>query len=98
MATSSDTAMSDSRLISFVLPVYDEEASLKELHAQISQVMQAQPDDHELIFVDDGSTDGSFEVLRELQRQELDLTNLVTHHATLEDVFVSMTGRHLEKN
>jgi ABC-2 type transport system ATP-binding protein len=37
-------------------------------------------------------------LLRELQRQELDLTNLVTHHATLEDVFVSMTGRHLEED
>jgi len=37
-------------------------------------------------------------LLHELQRQELDLTNLVTHHATLEDVFVAMTGRHLEEN
>jgi ABC-2 type transport system ATP-binding protein len=35
-------------------------------------------------------------LLGELQRQGLDLTNLVTHHATLEDVFVSLTGRHLE--
>ena len=37
-------------------------------------------------------------LLRELQRQNLDLTNLVTHHATLEDVFVAMTGRHLEED
>jgi ABC-2 type transport system ATP-binding protein len=37
-------------------------------------------------------------LLLELQRQQLDLTNLVTHHATLEDVFVAMTGRHLEEN
>jgi ABC-2 type transport system ATP-binding protein len=37
-------------------------------------------------------------LLRELQRQELDLTNLAIHHATLEDVFVAMTGRHLEQN
>jgi len=35
-------------------------------------------------------------LLQELQRQGLDLTNLVTHSATLEDVFVSLTGRHLE--
>ena len=79
MATSSDTAITGSptadvtrgpRLISFVLPVYDEEGSLRELHAQISQIMQGQPDDHELIFVDDGSTDGSFEVLRELRRRD----------------------------
>ena len=37
-------------------------------------------------------------LLLELQRQNLDLTNLVTHHATLEDVFVAMTGRHLEED
>ena len=37
-------------------------------------------------------------LLLELQRQQLDLTNLVTHHATLEDVFVAMTGRHLEED
>ena len=35
-------------------------------------------------------------LLQELQRQALDLTSLVTHHATLEDVFVAMTGRRLE--
>lgn len=58
------------RLISFVLPVCNEEATLKELHAQISKVMGSLPDDHEMIFVDDGSTDGSFEVLRELQQQD----------------------------
>ena len=37
-------------------------------------------------------------LLLELQRQNLDLTSLVTHHATLEDVFVAMTGRHLEED
>jgi ABC-2 type transport system ATP-binding protein len=35
-------------------------------------------------------------LLDELQHQGLDLTSLVTHHATLEDVFVALTGRHLE--
>jgi ABC-2 type transport system ATP-binding protein len=37
-------------------------------------------------------------LLLELRRQQLDLTSLVTHHATLEDVFVAMTGRHLEED
>jgi ABC-2 type transport system ATP-binding protein len=30
-----------------------------------------------------------------LRRADLDLTMLTTHSATLEDVFVSLTGRHL---
>jgi ABC-2 type transport system ATP-binding protein len=34
-------------------------------------------------------------LLAELQRRELDITELRTHSPTLEDVFVSLTGRHL---
>ena len=34
-------------------------------------------------------------LLAELQRQKLELASLTTHHATLEDVFVSLTGRTL---
>jgi ABC-2 type transport system ATP-binding protein len=34
-------------------------------------------------------------LLEELCRQRVSLTRLTTHHATLEDVFVSLTGRHL---
>jgi ABC-2 type transport system ATP-binding protein len=34
-------------------------------------------------------------LLEELNRQRIDLTELRTHSATLEDVFVSLTGRHL---
>jgi ABC-2 type transport system ATP-binding protein len=34
-------------------------------------------------------------LLAELARQEALLSRLATHHATLEDVFVSLTGRHL---
>jgi ABC-2 type transport system ATP-binding protein len=34
-------------------------------------------------------------LLAELSRQNISLTELSTHSATLEDVFVSLTGRHL---
>ena len=34
-------------------------------------------------------------LLAELSRQNIPLTELSTHSATLEDVFVSLTGRHL---
>jgi ABC-2 type transport system ATP-binding protein len=34
-------------------------------------------------------------LLAELARQGLPLRRLTTHHATLEDVFVSLTGRTL---
>ena len=34
-------------------------------------------------------------LLAELQRRELTLSHFTTHQATLEDVFVALTGRHL---
>jgi len=37
-------------------------------------------------------------LLQELAGQSVALTRLTTHHATLEDVFVAMTGRHLREN
>jgi ABC-2 type transport system ATP-binding protein len=37
-------------------------------------------------------------LLTELAAQTVVLTRLTTHHATLEDVFVAMTGRHLREN
>ena len=37
-------------------------------------------------------------LLTELAAQRLALTRLTTHHATLEDVFVAMTGRHLRES
>jgi glycosyltransferase involved in cell wall biosynthesis len=53
-------------MISVVIPVYNEEESLPELHNKLEEVMHALQVDYEYIFVDDGSVDGSIGVLREL--------------------------------
>ena len=52
--------------ISVVIPLLNEKDSLKELHAWILKVMQAQQYVYEIIFIDDGSTDGSWELIQEL--------------------------------
>ncbi len=70
MATTKSTASTVQRLISFVLPVCNEEESLRDLYRQVSDVMKQQPDDYEMIFIDDGSTDGSFDVLREVYQND----------------------------
>jgi glycosyltransferase involved in cell wall biosynthesis len=44
--------------ISVVIPLYNEEESLSELHNRIKQVMEDNGFSYEIIFVDDGSTDG----------------------------------------
>ena len=46
--------------ISVVIPVYNEAASLRELYARAVESLDAAGRSFELIFVDDGSTDGSF--------------------------------------
>jgi len=52
--------------ISLVIPLYNEEESLIELHQWIKRVMDEQAFSYEIIFVDDGSTDHSWEIIQSL--------------------------------
>lgn len=52
--------------ITVVVPLYNEEESLPELYAWIERVMKANDFSFEVIFVNDGSTDRSWEVIEEL--------------------------------
>jgi glycosyltransferase involved in cell wall biosynthesis len=52
--------------ISVVLPVYNEEAGLSELHRRVTEVLRAQGWSYEVIFVNDGSRDGSWRRILEL--------------------------------
>ncbi len=54
--------------ISVVIPLYNEEESLRELHKQLRETLGRMNVRYELLFVDDGSTDKSFQVLRDLKR------------------------------
>ncbi len=53
-------------MISVVVPVYDERDSLPALYAEIGEVARAAQLELEIIFVDDGSTDGSWPIIAEL--------------------------------
>lgn len=55
--------------ISVVVPLFNEEESLPELFAWIERVMKANNFTYEVIFVNDGSTDHSWEVIERLSRQ-----------------------------
>ncbi len=54
--------------ISVVIPLLNEEESLPELHAWIKRVMDENNFSYEIIFVDDGSTDHSWDVICNLQK------------------------------
>jgi len=53
--------------ISVVIPLHNEAESLPELHAALAAALVPYADRCEMVFVDDGSTDGSFEVLKGLR-------------------------------
>ena len=55
--------------ISVVVPLYNEEESLPELEAWIERVMTENHFTYEIIFVDDGSNDRSWEVIRSLKEK-----------------------------
>ena len=56
--------------LSVVIPIKDERANLEPLHDQLRQALDPLPLSYEVIFVDDGSSDGSFEVLERLAARD----------------------------
>ena len=54
--------------ISVVIPLFNEAESLPELYKWISNVMKANQFSYEVIFVDDGSTDNSWEIIKQLRQ------------------------------
>ena len=56
--------------VSIVIPVYEEEESLPHLYRSIKDVMDSLGRKYEIIFVDDGSKDGTFRVLESFQEKD----------------------------
>ena len=61
--------MEYSKDISIIVPLFNEEESLGELFSWIRKVMEENGFSYEVIFVDDGSTDGSWKVITEIAGQ-----------------------------
>lgn len=62
--------------ISVVVPLYNEEESLPELYAWIERVMHEHHFTYEVIFVNDGSTDHSWQVIEELSRKSKEVKGI----------------------
>lgn len=61
---------SDAPKISVFLPVYNEEPNLLPLYAKLDEALGKLGRSAEIVFVDDGSTDGSLKVLREIAAKD----------------------------
>jgi glycosyltransferase involved in cell wall biosynthesis len=57
-------------MISAVIPVFNELQSLEQLHSELSEVARDNDYDLEIIFVDDGSQDGSWDKIRQLSESD----------------------------
>lgn len=74
--------------VSVVIPIYNEEETLPELKRRLSGTLEALADDWEVIFVNDGSQDGSLELLRRYAREHpgvkfIDFSRNFGHQAAL---------------
>ncbi len=73
---------------SVVVPVFNSEPTLKELHKRLQDVFKEINKSFEIIFIDDGSVDGSWDVLKEIKKDNKHITaitlnkNFGQHNAT----------------
>lgn len=58
--------MAENKIVSVVVPFFNEVKNIKELHSKITAVLKNLNRPFEIIFVDDGSKDGSFEAMKNL--------------------------------
>lgn len=59
--------------VSIVIPLFNEADSLKELTKRIIEQFQSIKKESEIVFIDDGSTDNSYEVLKSLQTEHQEI-------------------------
>jgi glycosyltransferase involved in cell wall biosynthesis len=59
--------------VSVIVPIFNERDNLRALHAEIVSALRSTGRSYEIIYVNDGSTDGSREVLRELHGEDADV-------------------------
>lgn len=64
------------RALSIVVPLNNEEANVVELHRRLSDVLATLDKTYEIVFVDDGSTDRTFMLLRDLAERDNNLVVL----------------------
>jgi glycosyltransferase involved in cell wall biosynthesis len=85
-------------VISIVIPVFNNgEVMIRECHAALSGVLATMPEPAEVIFVDDGSRDGTLEALKAVQRSDarvriLELTANFGQHAAFSAGFDAVRG------
>lgn len=84
--------------ISIVIPLFNEDESLKELHSWIQKVMTREKLSYEIIFIDDGSNDNSWKVITDLNQLDSNIKGIKFQRnygksAALQVGFQAVTGK-----
>jgi glycosyltransferase involved in cell wall biosynthesis len=58
------------QLVSIVVPAFNEEAVLPDFHQSITRVLPGLPFDFEIIYINDGSSDNTLEIIRKLRQSD----------------------------
>lgn len=90
--------MPDKKDISVVVPLFNEAESLPELYAWIKKVMDENSFTFEVVFVDDGSKDGSWEVIEKLSSEHHEIVGIKFQRnygksAALQKGFETVSGK-----
>ncbi len=84
--------------ISVVIPAYNEEESLTELHGWISRVMTMRGFSYEILFVDDGSTDNTWAGIKKLSTVNPNVKGLKFNRNNGKSAALSTGFRHANGN
>ena len=78
--------------ISIVIPLLNEKESLTELINSINEVMKAYSFENEIILIDDGSKDGSWELIKQLsnENQKIELKIKILKGLSFIEIMVSL--------
>ena len=87
-------------MISIVIPALNEAASLPQLHKEIAAVAEREGYELEIMFVDDGSTDNSWDVICRLAREDHRVRGIRMRRnfgkaAALSAGFAAVRGEHV---
>lgn len=63
-------------MLSVILPAYNEELSIERAYYTISEILGKEQIDHEIIFIDDGSADATYEKIKALSEKEKNIHGL----------------------
>lgn len=86
--------MKDTKDIAIVVPVYDEEKSLKKLFWEICRVLNQLNRSYEIIFVEGGSKDSSFNVLTEIQQKNKSIVQVIKLNEKYGQSIAISNGMH----